>query len=59
MTEEYRQLKERISQLSTFMGSDFFNTLPEEERHDIKEQVGAMDHYATVLERRLKRKKLI
>ena len=59
MIAEHKELAERIVKLSNFMNADIFNTLEEDEQHDMKEQLRAMIQYRTALERRMRRKNLL
>ena len=54
--EEEGQLQERIHKLKEFLASDRYDTLPEIDRKDLKEQLTHMEGYASILTRRADRK---
>lgn len=53
---EEGQLLERIDKLKEFLASDKYDTLPEIDRKDLKEQLTHMEGYASILCRRADRK---
>ena len=59
LTAEHKELAERVVKLSTFMNSNMFDTLEEDEQNDMKEQLRAMIMYRTALERRMRRKNML
>lgn len=56
---EYDDLKQKIDKLETFMQSDTFKSLQEDERIDLSEQLTHMQNYLKILWKRLNRKGLI
>lgn len=56
---EYDDLKHKIEKLETFIQSDMFKSLPEDERIDLSEQLTHMQNYLKILWKRLNRKGLI
>lgn len=56
---EYDDLKQKIDKLETFMQSDTFKPLQEDERTDLSEQLTHMQNYLKILWKRLNRKGLI
>lgn len=55
MFEEHGQLSTRIEKLKTFIISDKYDTLPEVDRADLKEQLKHMEGYFKVLSCRVSR----
>jgi hypothetical protein len=56
MLVERYQLYERVLALDKFITSDeLFAKLPEQERHDMKDQLEYMQKYQKILERRIQR----
>ena len=55
LMEEYSQLLDRIEKLKTFIVSDAFDSLPDIERKDLKEQLKHMEAYFNVLSHRVSR----
>ena len=53
--DEYEQLQDRINKLTNFIVSDIYDTLPEIDRLDLKEQLKHMKAYCSVLSRRVSR----
>ena len=53
--DEYRELGRRIDKLTEFIIGDKYDTLPEMDRLDLKEQLGYMEFYYKVLSRRTSR----
>ena len=53
--DEYTQLTQRIERLKAFILSPQYDTLPEIDRTDLKEQLGHMEGYFKVLTRRVSR----
>ncbi len=53
--EEFDQLSNRITRLKEFIVSDKYDSLPEIERKDLKEQLQHMQAYWKVLSRRVSR----
>ena len=58
LINEHKELKERITKLSTFINGTIFPGLEIEEQYDLRTQLIAMLLYCSILERRLKRKNL-
>lgn len=52
---EHGELSQRVNRLKEFIVSDQFDTLPEVERTDLKEQLRHMEQYHLVLSRRVGR----
>jgi hypothetical protein len=53
--EEESQLRQRAEKLEVFIISDKYDTLPEIDRKDLKEQLKHMKAYLSVLMRRVSR----
>lgn len=53
--EEYRQLSDRIGKLKVFIVSDAYDSLPEIDRKDLKEQLKHMESYYHILACRVSR----
>lgn len=53
--QERTDLLQKIEKLTTFIISEKFLSLPEIDRMDLREQLGHMKKYASVLERRVSR----
>lgn len=52
---EFSELQQRIEKLKVFILGDKFESLPEIDRKDLKEQLGHMEAYCKVLNRRVSR----
>lgn len=52
---EYSELQQRITKLKSFILGDVYDTLPDIDRQDLKEQLGYMERYCEVLSRRASR----
>lgn len=53
--DEYDQLQSKIIKLRDFIISDKYDTLPEIDRSDLKEQLKHMMEYCNILSRRVSR----
>lgn len=53
--DEYDELKRKIEKLKTFILGDQFESLPDYDRADLKEQLKHMEEYFSVLSRRVSR----
>lgn len=53
VVDEKSELDEKISKLTSFMGSDASNVLSLTEEDDLEEQLEYMEKYSKVLERRI------
>lgn len=52
---EYSELQQRIEKLKSFILGDQYDSLPEVDRTDLKEQLKHMESYESVLSRRVSR----
>lgn len=55
MIDEYKELDDRINKLASFINTNLFETLQNEEREDMKAQLIWMHKYINVLANRLRR----
>ncbi len=53
--QERTELLQRIDKLKAFIIGDQFDSLPDIDRSDLREQLVCMESYAAVLERRVSR----
>lgn len=52
---EVTELKNKVEKLENFIDGDIYDTLPEIDRTDLKEQLNHMKNYLLVLNRRVSR----
>lgn len=52
MTEEHKQLEEKINKIREFFKTDTYSNLSSDEKSDLIEQLGHMQSYSDVLSRR-------
>mgnify|MGYP006911573698 CR=1 FL=1 len=52
---EHYQLHQKIDKLRTFVVSNKYDSLPDIDKSDLKEQLGYMESYFSVLSRRVSR----
>ncbi|CAL9957565.1 hypothetical protein VPHD292_0031 [Vibrio phage D292] len=57
MEKESEELQQRISDLSGFMRTEVFYTLEEAAQWEMQDQLNAMQHYSTILNKRIARGK--
>ena len=56
MLNEQKELKEKVAKLRTFIEENpIFGKLPEEEQHDMRMQLNAMEKYSSILQSRIDR----
>lgn len=55
LRDESTELLRLIGKLADFIASDHFTTLPEVDRQDLTDQYEAMQAYAQILNRRIRR----
>ena len=55
LQDEHAQLTHRLEKLRAFIRTDTFDTLPRDDREDLRAQFAYMCDYQNVLRRRIKR----
>jgi hypothetical protein len=55
LVHEHDELDARIEKLESFITGNVFESLPEDDRADLREQLRHMRAYSTVLARRMRR----